>query len=149
MKPLLYLLFFTSLNCTAQKLLLLDRHFVEPVTIEDTITTEQVGNGSLPIYFKDLNSVISTMEWLVKHMEAHKLNHEESFDLKMGNSKCIVMTKKKGNSNKYNIVLNTMTNNLKTYIVLVAWEGNKRAIQRLNIFMDYLKNNSSVMLNES
>ena len=145
MKPLLYLLFFTSFNCKAQKLLLLDRHFVEPVTMEDTITIEQAGNGRLPIYFKDLNSVISTMEWLVKHMEAHKLNHEESFDFKMGNSKCIVMTEKTGNSNKYNIVLNTMTNNLKTYIVLVAWEGNKRAIQRLNIFMDYLKNNSSVM----
>ena len=145
MKPLLYLLFFTSFNCKAQKLLLLDRHFVEPVTMEDTITIEQAGNGMLPIYFKDINSVLSNMKWLVKYMEAHKLNLEESFDLKMGNSKCIVTTEKTGNSNRYNIVLNTMTSNLKTYIVLVAWEGNKRAIQRLNIFMDYLKNNSSVM----
>ena len=148
MKPFLCLLFFTSFNCKAQKLMLLDRHFVEPVTIEDTITPEQAGNGTLPIYLKDINSVISTMEWLVKYMTADKLNKEEFFDLKMGNSKCIVRTEKNGHSNKYNIVLNTMTNSLKTYIVLVAWEGNKRAIQRLNIFMDYLKNNSSIMLNE-
>jgi len=65
MKPFIYLLFFTSFNCKAQKLMLLDRHFVEPVTIENTITTEQAGNGMLPIYFKDIDSVISAMEWLV------------------------------------------------------------------------------------
>ena len=81
-------------------------------------------------------------------MDADKLNKEQFFDLKMGNSKCIVRAEKSGHSNKYSVVLNTMTNSLKTYIVLVAWEGNKRAIQRLNIFMDYLKNNSSIMLNE-
>jgi len=47
--------------------------------------------------------------------------------------------------NTYTIVLNTYTGNFKTSIPLVDNEINKRATQRLIIFLDYLKNNYAAL----
>ena len=145
MKPFLLFLFFASFTGNAQQLVLVDRNFQLPLKVTDTITVEQVSKGLMPIYFKDVYTVITGMERLVKYMNAGKMNKENLLDLKMGNSMCVVKTEKTGRMNTYNIVLNTMTSKLKTHMVLAASEPNKRAVQRLNIFMDYLKNNSPVI----
>lgn len=145
MKSFLLFLFFASFTGNAQQLVLVDRNFQLPLKVTDTITVEQVSKGLMPIYFKDVYTVITSMERLVKYMNAGKMNKEDILDLKMGNSICVVQTEKTGRLNTYNIVLNTMTSKLKTHMVLAASEPNKRAVQRLNIFMDYLKNNSPVI----
>jgi hypothetical protein len=143
MKLFFILLFFAPFFCNAQKLVLIDRNFHHPIDIADTITLEQASKGILPIYNKDVSSVIEAVESLVDY--TGKINERESFVKKTGNSECIVTTEKEGRLNTYTIVLNTDTGNFKTSILLVDSETNKRATQRLSIFLDYLKNNSAAL----
>jgi len=133
--------FFTN----AQKLILLDRNFQDPISIVDTITMEEATKGGLAIYARDINAILFSIQKLIKYVDDDKPDKGEIFDLEMGNSKCIVKTEKTGAINNYNIVLNTNTGNFKTAFVLVAHETNKRAVQRLTMFMDYLRNNLSVL----
>jgi hypothetical protein len=145
MKCHFLVLFLLPAFANAQKLLLLDRNFQEPISIVDTITMEKATKGGLAIYARDINTILSSMQKLIKYVDDGKMRKEEVFDLKMGNSKCIVKTEKTGSNSNYNIVLNTNTGNFKTAFVLVAHETNKRAVQRLTMFMDYLQNNLSVL----
>jgi len=64
MKLFLIFLFFAPLSGNAQKLALIDRNFYYPIDIADTITLEQAAKGTLPIYNKDISSVIEIVEWL-------------------------------------------------------------------------------------
>ena len=106
---------------------------------------EHASTGLLAVYHKDLQTISEGMQWLIKHMTRPGIDMEESFVLKMGNSNCIVTTGKNRHANKRSIVLNTEANNIKTSIVLAAGEPNKRALKRVAIFMDYLRNNSSLL----
>jgi hypothetical protein len=143
MKLFLMFLFFAPVFGNGQKLALIDRNFHHPIDIADTITLEQASKGTLPIYNKDISAVIEVVERLTGYTV--KINEQESFVVKTGNSECIVTTEKDGRLNTYTIVLNTYTGNFKTSILLVNNETNKRASQRLSIFLDYLKNNSAVL----
>ena len=143
MKFFLMFLFFAPFFSNAQKLALIDRNFLRPIDVADTITLEQASKGTLPIYHKDISSVIEVVEKLTDY--AGKINEQESFVIKTGNSECIVTTGKEGKLNTYTIILNTDTGNFKTSILLVDNETNKRATQRLSIFLDYLKNNSAAL----
>lgn len=145
MRSFLLILFFVPFPGRAQKLALIDRNFQQPINIVDSVSMEEVAKGVLPVYYKDVASIISAMQWLLKYMGDGKMDKEGFFDLKTGDSKCIVQTEKNGKANKYHIVLNTKTTAFKTSIVLVAHESNKRAAQRIAMFMDYLRNNTSVM----
>jgi hypothetical protein len=143
MKLFFNFLFFAPFFGNGQKLVLIDRNFHHPIVIADTITLEQASKGTLPIYNKDVSSVIEAVERLVDY--TGKINEQESFVNKTGNSECIITTEKEGRLNTYTIVLNTDTGNFKTSILLVDSETNKRATQRLSIFLDYLKNNSAAL----
>jgi hypothetical protein len=143
MKLFLMFLFFAPFLGYGQKLALIDRNFYHSIDLSDTITLEQASRGTLPIYNKDISSVIEAVEWLADYTA--KINEQKSFVIKTGNSECIVTTGKEGRSNTYTIVLNTDTGNFKTSILIVDNETNKRATQRLSIFLDYLKNNSAAL----
>jgi hypothetical protein len=143
MKLFFNFLFFAPFFGNGQKLVLIDRNFHHPIVIADTITLEQASKGTLPIYNKDVSSVIEVVERLVDY--TGKINEQEYFVKKTGNSECIVTTEKEGRLNTYTIVLNTDTGNFKTSILLVDSETNKRATQRISIFLDYLKNNSAAL----
>jgi hypothetical protein len=143
MKLFLIFLFFAPFLGNGQKIVLIDRSFHHSIDIADTITLEQASKGTLPIYNKDISSVIEAVESLVDYTA--KMNEQKSFVIKTGDSECIVTTAKEGRLNTYTIVLNTDTGNFKTSILLVDNETNKRATQRLSIFLDYLKNNSAAL----
>ena len=146
MKTLLLILFFSPFICKAQKLLLIDRNFYHPAGMADSISMEQASKGLLPVYQKDLHTISQGMQWLIKHITTGGIDGEKSFTLKMGNTNCIVTAENNRRVDKYSIVLNTETNNLKTSMVLASGEPNKRAMQRVAIFMDYLRNNSSLFI---
>ena len=147
MKILLLIVFFSPFLGKTQKLFLIDRNFYHPIRIADSISMDQASKGFLPVYHKDLQVVSQQMQWLIKHMISPAgINMEESFILKMGNSNCIVTTEKNRRVDKYTIVLNTEMDNMKTSIVLASGEPSKRALQRVTIFMDYLRNNSSLFM---
>ena len=145
MKPALLILFFVPLISAAQKLALIDRRFQQPIAMVDTITGDQVTKGIVPVYQEDISSIVELMQLLAKNIGNGKVLSSRSFDVKMGNSKCIINTEKTGSQYNYNIVLNTSMQDFKTSILLVDHETNKRAAQRLNIFIDYLRNNTAAI----
>lgn len=143
MRPALSILFFIPLFGGAQKLALIDRKLQEPIAIVDTITHEQVTSGILPVFKEDVSTIVELMQRLAKAIDNGGVPPSMSFDVKMGKTKCIISTEKVGKQYHYNIVLNTSMHNFKTSILLVDHEKNKRAAQRLNIFIDYLRNNQA------
>jgi hypothetical protein len=59
---LLFLIFFTSVNCKAQKYALLDEHLAQPVTYTDKITSNDKFNDLFPVEKKTLQQFIITLE---------------------------------------------------------------------------------------
>jgi hypothetical protein len=126
-------------------MVLLDRNLQQPLNTADTITMDEATKGMVAVYTKDINRLLHTIQSLTKFIDDKKIDEEKVIDLQVGNSKCIVKTEKNGAVNSYNIVLTTDTGNFKTAFVLVSHETSKRAVQRLTMFLYYLRNNISVM----
>jgi hypothetical protein len=147
MKQILLLLFFIPVFSTAQKIAVIDRNFYEPITMMDVLTTEVATKGGVIVYQKDIALVIEGLELLVRKLSYGTKLPENLKEMKFGNTRCIVIAKKSGNKYSHNITLNTSAQNIKTSILLADDEPNKRALQRLNIFIDYLKHNSSAIKN--
>ena len=142
MKYLSMLLIFFPFSVNAQKMIVLDRSLQQPLSIVDGISMDEATKGAIAIYAKDMKTIQTSIQALIKHIVNR--DKQESFDLEMGNSKCVVKIDKHGTVN-YNIVLNTNTGDFKTAFVLVAHESEKRAVQRLTMFLDYLRNNLAVI----
>ena len=147
MKRILPLLFFIPLLSTAQKIAVIDRNFYEPITMMDVLTTEIATKGALIVYQIDIALVIKGLEDLRKEISFGKKLPDDFRNMKFGNTSCIVITEKAGKNYRHNIILNTNSQNIKTSILIAHNEPNKRALQRLNIFIDYLKHNWSAIEN--
>ena len=145
MKRILLLLFLVPLLSSAQKIAVIDRHFYEPIAMMDVLTTEVATKGGLIVYQKDIAPVIEGLEQLARKLSSGTKLTDNFGEMKFGNTSCIVTTKKAGRRYTHNIVLNTNSQNIKTSIHLADDEPNKRAVQRLNIFIDYLKHNLSAI----
>jgi hypothetical protein len=143
MKYFLILLIFFPFSVNAQKMIALDRSLQQPLSIVDGISMDEATKGAVAIYVKDVETIQASIQLLIKHLVNR--DRQESFDLEMGNSKCVVKIEKHGAVNNYNIVLNTNTGDFKTAFVLVAHESEKKAVQRLTMFLDYLRNNLAVI----
>ena len=146
MRPILFLLSFIPLFSSAQKIALIDRNFYEPITMVDTITGAAAIEGGLAVYQKDMSMVIKALEQLARDLGSNRLV-PQTHNIRLGNSSCVVVTEKKGNQYSHHIMFNTTSENIKTSILLVDREANKRTLQRLTIFIDYLKNNTSALRN--
>ncbi len=129
----------------AQKAILIDRSLRYPVKVTDSVTFDQVTKGLMPIYFKDIDSLLQVIEQLKKYIDTGKPNEEKAQDVKFGNSHCFTTTELQGTANTYRIVVGTRVDKIITSMVLVSGEQNKRALQQLAIFEDYLKNNRAVV----
>jgi hypothetical protein len=145
MRVFLILLFILPFFAGAQKLVLLDRNLLQPAIVIDSISINEATKGAIAIYAKDVHAILSSVQRLVRYVDDEKKDEKKVFDLEMGNSKWIVKTEKIGPINNYNIVLNTNTGNFRTAFLLVSHEPGKIAAQRLTMFMDYLRNNISIM----
>jgi len=142
MKQILPLLFFIPLLSSAQKIAVIDRNFYEPIAMMDALSTEVAAKGGLIVYQKDITMVIEGLEQLAKKLSYAKKLPAEFNDIKFGNSRCIVITKKLGSKYTHIISLSTSSQNIKTSILLADGETNRRALQRLYIFIDYLRHNT-------
>lgn len=147
MKGILLLLFFIPLLSKAQKIAVIDRNFYEPIAMMDVLTIEVATKGGLIVYQKDIAMVIEGLELLARKLSYGKKLPDNFSEMKFGNTSCIVTTEKAGKNYSHNIVLHTSSQNIKTSILLADNESGKRALQRLNIFLDYLKHNSSATKN--
>ena len=145
MRVVFFLLVFLPCCTMGQKAILIDRSLRYPVRITDSVTFEQVTKGLMPIYFKDIDSLLKVIDQLKKYIDTGRPNNKKIEDIKFGNSHCFTTTQQQGTTNKYHIVVGTKVNAISTSITVVPGEPNKRALQRLSIFADYVKNNRALV----
>ena len=144
MKAFFYLVLFLSLEARAQKALLLDRGFFQPVQVVDSVGMKQVTMGFMPVYAEDAASVLSQLKWLMTHINKNTPELKGLLELNAGRSCWIVRVQHNGGRKKYTIVLSTKFGLFETYAVIASNEYSKRTLQRLAIFADYLRNNGAL-----
>ena len=144
MKVLLLLFFLLPVAVSAQKAILIDRAFQNPVQVVDKVTMEEVTRGLMPVYIIDIDSILQIVEKLITVISQSN-TVQGMLDLKAGQSRWTTRTEKHGRMKQYNIVLNTNFGLFETYLVVAANEPDKRALQRLTIFTDYLRNNRAIL----
>lgn len=144
MKTLLLLLLLPCF-AHAQTITLVDRAFKAPVTVTPALTARQLSGKLFPIYTTDLDSVILLTEHLVHYIDAAAA-HEPTMQLRAaGHSLFSITAQREGSYNTYGIFLSTRAGDLGASLELVKpGYGNKRAVQQLQLFLDYLKNNRHI-----
>jgi hypothetical protein len=142
MKIVLLLLMMLPLAGFAQKYVLLDRDFIRPVIVTDEVTAGQMHKRRFPVFTKDIDSLIHFTERLQKQMNTRITYETASGYYPVGGSWFVAHREKTGKINKYNITLNTRVNDIGASLELVSnSNGSKTALQKINIFLDYLRNN--------
>lgn len=142
MKTCLFLLLAISRFAVAQDIALIDRHFKNPMSVTKKLTVEQLSGKQFPVYIADLDSVIRLTETLSEYINAGIVHEPDMQIFQVGSSHFAINTERKGVYNMYSIFLSTKAGNVGASIELVKrGDGNKKAVQRLQVFLDYLKNN--------
>lgn len=145
MKTFLLSLFLAPFFTKAQKLYLIDRAFQRPLLVSDTVSLNEVSKGLMPIHVKDIDALLKGIAWLTDNIDNGKFKKDEVKDMHAGYTRFITRIERTGSMNKYNVVLNTKVGNINTSMVVVARENSKRALQRLYILADYLRNNRAAL----
>ena len=142
MKHLLLFILLVPLAGSAQKFALLDRDFKRPVVITDTLTSVIGSDRRFPVYIKDIDSLILFTEQLARNIYAGKTYEDQTVYSAVGSSWFLAHREKLRSVNKYYITLNTRANNIGSSMELVSnFDGNRAALQKIYIFLDYLRNN--------
>ena len=139
---LLLLMLFLPFSIHAQKLLLLDRSLIEPTTFANNISLEQLSKGSFPIYYNDVDPLLSVADQFLKDRNLNGLGKFASKEVKVGQTFFFTHMTSTGD---YRIVLRTKCDNMVSSIVVANESTRKKAFQRLSIFIDYLKNNIAAL----
>lgn len=147
MKALLLLLMLFPAVLTAQQIALIDRNFKRPLEFTDSATMEHLFDGYFPVYVRDLNLVLQKATWIFKYIDTGKPNTDVSSDIPAGNSRFFYQAVNLPKITRQQLVLSTQTNSLGSSIKLIhPADPKKRALQKLNVFMDYVKNNISGLI---
>lgn len=145
MKTLLLLSVLLPVLAGAQKLALIDRSFKTPISFTDSVSRLQVLQNRFIIYSQDIDSLIRVTERFAQYINTGKVHEPATFDIFTGHSHIVAMTRKAGHINSYHLVLSTRTDNIGTSITIVSSAGKRKAMQKLNIFLDHLRNNRSLL----
>lgn len=141
MKPLLLLLLL-PLIATAQKIALVDRGFKKPLRFTDSATMDHLFDQFFPVYVRDADAIIKNVEWLIARIDSSSKQLSIDQEIIVGNSKFIYAISGMQHNARHQLVLTTRTSSLTTSVKLFEFnDSRKRAIQRLLIFSDYLRNN--------
>lgn len=146
MKLFFLILVFFPFAGSTQEAILIDRSFYAPVNVVDTVIMEQVVAGSMPVLIRDIDSVLSVADRLMETIFRGGPQPDGLLDLKAGNSRWTVRMETQGWRKQYTIILNTKFGLFETYLVVASNEMGKRALQRLSIFADYLRNNVTAIV---
>ena len=149
MKTSLFILLIVAKTAVAQEIVLLDRSFRKPIAVTQNVTAAQLQDRKFPIYVTDLDSVIKIIENLANHINTGAVHEGGTQMLAVGHSQFSITTYNKQNYNNYSIHFSTQSGDLGASVKLVKQEDNTRkAVQRLRIFLDYLKNNQHILEQE-
>jgi hypothetical protein len=142
------MLLLLPLFCDAQEIALLDRHFKKPVLYTNSLQGDALYR-CFPVYRADLDSVIQVTETLLSSVQAGKPPEPDAVFLPAGHSFFAVRTWKTGAYTNYFVVLSTRSGDKGATLELLSeQDGNKKAAQKLLVFLDYLKNNRHLTTTE-
>lgn len=142
MKTLIFLLSFLPVTTIAQDMLLLDRNFRSPVEVVNADTDSNVEGQLFPLYNADLDSIITFTQELITQFDISRNVPSESYIKQFGHSYFIAQASQNGTLTQYYIRLITRSGNTNYAIRLIDKEdGQKRRVQKLKVFLDYLRNN--------
>jgi len=142
MKTGILLLLLLPTIALAQNIALLDRNLKKPVVVTQALAATQLAHNLFPIYTTDLDSVIQLLEDLARRISNKDVPEEMMQVLPVGHSQFAITTEPKGNVAVYTIYLSTRIQNLGASLEVVEPKtGNRRTVQNLLLFLDYLKNN--------
>ena len=144
MKWLFLAFIFLATTGNAQKVALIDRHFKTPLLLADTLSIDAMIMGWFPIYYPDVDSIIEITSYFIKHIDRNNVEPPSVKEQAVGYSKIFYTSTGKNHRYRSTISLCTTHNNISTYIKLTENDSNKRCVQKLNDFTDYLKNNMAV-----
>ncbi|MCU7551321.1 hypothetical protein OCK74_19520 [Chitinophagaceae bacterium LB-8] len=145
MKLLLLFVLFLPVSMVAQKIALIDRGFKRPILFTDSATTEDIINDYFPVHIEDLKSVLKTTDWFISAIDAGGTQIKDVSNVPAGKSTFYYSESVARKYAFHNIVLSTSTSGFSTSLKLVRFDDSrKRAIQKLLIFTDYIKNNLAV-----
>ena len=143
MKKLLFLFCILPLLSVAQKYALIDRDFRKPIVLTDNLQDRM--DGAFIIHKKDATAIIQKLETFTK-LYQHRLQPNDRSYIEVGNSNFVMYKEKDTKYHGLMIVLNTRAANIGSSLELVHLEdGNRLALQKLLVFLDYLRNNKVVM----
>jgi hypothetical protein len=142
MKLLLIFALLLPVTLMAQKIALLDRGFKRPILFTDSATMEHMVQNYFPVHVGDLRSILKTTDWLIATIDDGKTQTKIDNSFPAGQSTFICSESTMRKYSVLNIVLSTRTPGFSTSLKLVRFDDSrKRAIQKLLIFTDYIKNN--------
>lgn len=146
MKGVLLAILMLPLFAFSQSIALLDRKLIAPIQLTDSVSLEQIQDGLFPIYVKDIDSVVKTMEAFKSWIDSGKEMKPDSYTIPAGKSNFFAVVYPSSPQEKYNIVLNTEVTEFKTSMTLVSKTFSpKMAIRNLAIFLDYIRNNMTTV----
>lgn len=149
MKTVLFLFLFISRVAVAQEIALLDRAFKNPMALTQKLTIEQLGGKQFPVYKADLEAVIRLMENLSRYINTGTVHETATQLLPAGHSNLTVAMQRTGAYCTYTVFVNTRSNDIGASLEVVkSGSGNKKALQQLQAFLDYLKNNRHIITAE-
>lgn len=150
MKLLSLLIFiFLGLSLSAQKYALVDRSFKKPILFSDSVTINQVSKGYFPINVKDMDSLFANISYIREQLKGVQRAKFKSYKIKSGNTIIQLTTIPHAYGDAYNILLITTANNLNAEYLLSDNQAlNKKAVKKLNSFMDFIKKDKDIMVNE-
>jgi hypothetical protein len=142
MKTAFLLLLLLPCVALAQDIALLDRDFKNPIAVTQTVTAAQLSNKLFPVYTTDLDTMVRVLENLARTINTGEVHEPAMQLLPVGHSQFTINTERMGSFNTYAIYLSTRTGDLGASLELVKrGEGNRKTLENLFLFLDYLKNN--------
>ena len=145
MKLLLFFAMLLPVTMAAQRIALIDRGFKRPLQFTDSATTEHLVQGYFPVHVEDLGYVLKTTDWFISSIDEGWTHAKVGDHVPSGRSTFLYTEGMVRRTPLHKIILNTRTSAFSTSLKLVQFDDSrKRAIQKLLIFSDYIRNNLAV-----
>ena len=141
----LFCTLFFSLNSEAQKIALLDNKFKKPIIYTDSITVNQIYQGSIAVAKIELDSLYANFEYLNEILSVRQRAKMESFDLLTINTKLSVERIPMAYGDRYKINFTSKYNGIVSLLnISNAKTSNKDLSNQIKSILFYIQNNISM-----
>ena len=147
MRYLLLFLIFLSTQSYCQKIALIAKDFERPMLFTDSVTAEQVKNGYFPIDKANIDTFYANVNYILDMLKIRQRAKMQSFELKSGSSVIKVSRVPYSNGDRYLATVRNKEDEIEAILPLLDHRiSNKRNAKKMQLLLDYLKNNKSLFM---